>query len=687
MLCRMYRKLCYTKQRMQQPVSDSQTYSSTSSAVPAAQQGKHVRLWLHSVSMRPFVWRILSVLVITGLLIAVQSLLFTSRQATVRLLPDDRALSFLTTGMYAAEFDARGSYRWTSGSSQVRLPVLGTGPLLVFDLHLGPTFPDHPATQATLTVQDQQTTMIVVDDEPRRYRLALPSDLADVGELTVHIESATATVPPDTRAVGLRIEQAALTVPGADVVWLPPTYILVQLLLLAFGALMLTRIALPPLQSAGVLLAVAVVLLLLTVAQPLLLWPYATRFLGAFAVLTVLTYALLPAAERHLSWLAEPPLMRVVWGITLFACLLRLAGSLYPLFDAFDLELNTGRFLRTLNGDLVVVSRSIEFRNGITVYPPGAYVTLIPGALLGIAPPLLIQAGLAVIDGFGALTTAALARAFNTSARTAIFGALLYAAIPIHLTALWFGLTAQIFGQALMAPLAVALIVALRSERWRPWVMVGVLLTISLLTHIGVAIVAVAWLGLVWLLMLVQRGDQPVSRAQWWRFTRVLVLSGVASIIGIYGYVIGLKIEEMFFVTDKVQTSGYVPAYGLIVRAFRISFHELGWMLALPGLLLLAVWRRHLPRGGGEIIAGWLGVVVVFLAIEMVSGLQVRYIYFLTPLACVLIGLTLAALSRRGAAGSAAAVVIVVLLLVQGAAVWYQGALEGVMMSMSPLLR
>jgi ABC-type uncharacterized transport system permease subunit len=79
--------------------------------------------------------------------------------------------------------------------------------------------------------------------------------------------------------------------------------------------------------------------------------------------------------------------------------------------------------------------------------------------------------------------------------------------------------------------------------------------------------------------------------------------------------------------------------------------------------------------------------VVVFLAIEMVSGLQVRYIYFLTPLACILIGLTLAALSRRGAAGSAAAVVIVVLLLVQGAAVWYHGALEGVMMSMSPLLR
>jgi hypothetical protein len=180
---------------------------------------------------------------------------------------------------------------------------------------------------------------------------------------------------------------------------------------------------------------------------------------------------------------------------------------------------------------------------------------------------------------------------------------------------------------------------------------------------------------------------RDLSPALLWRFTLVLVVCGLISIIGTYGYVIVLKIEEMGVVSDKIQTSGYVPAYNLIWLAFQISFHRLGLLLLVPGLLLLALRRRALPFGGPELVLAWLGVLFVFLGIEMATALQVRYIYFVAPLACLLIALPLAAWAQRGRVGWAAAWGIVLLLLVQGALLWKQSALEDVMMSMSPLLR
>ena len=41
----------------------------------------------------------------------------------------------------------------------------------------------------------------------------------------------------------------------------------------------------------------------------------------------------------------------------------------------------------------MITHRSIEFHNGITVYPPGPYLALMPGLLVGLTPQLLLQAG------------------------------------------------------------------------------------------------------------------------------------------------------------------------------------------------------------------------------------------------------------------------------------------------------
>jgi hypothetical protein len=625
-----------------------------------------------------------AVLLLALLLVGAQSALLSLRQPTAQLALASRDISFLGSGFYAPEQDARGSYRWTAATAQVRLPVPAQGAFAVLRLHLGPAPPELAPPDMTLRLGQQPPARLDGSPEPRTYALLVPPAAATADGLDIRLQSDTFIIPPDTREVGLRLERLTLAAPGTSLVWLTPAYALPQVALLALAGVLLLRLRVRPLPATALLALLAAALTSLLLLRPLLLPDYVGRLAVAFVALALLTLLVLPLCERALSWAAPPALLRLLWGIALLACTLRLVGSLFPLFHAFDLGLNVERFITTVGGNLVVTSRSIEFRNGITVYPPGGYITLLPGVLLGLAPPVLIQGSLAIIDGFGAFTTGVLALALGMRRRAAILSAILYAAVPIHLTALWFGLTAQIFGQALMAPLALALLVALRSDSRRAWVAVAFLHTVALLTHIGVAIIGVAWLGLTWLALGARR---VLAWGAWWRFAWLQAGCLLVSVIGTYGYVIELKLQEAQYVADKVQTSGYVPAYGLIVRAFHISFYEGGLLLLLPGLLLLWLWRHRLPRGGGAMIIGWLGVVGVFLGIELLSALQVRYLYFLTPLACIAMALPLAALARRGRAAQIVAWGILLLLLVQGSLIWYRGTFENVMMSMSPLLR
>ncbi|HEU5100240.1 MAG TPA: hypothetical protein VFU22_14530, partial [Roseiflexaceae bacterium] len=529
----------------------------------------------------------------------------------------------------------------------------------------------------------QPPITITIDDRPRIYRVLVPPSATPLGGLTVDLQSGTVTAPPDMRPLGLRFEAATLdALAPSGLVWPAPAQALVSLLLLPVGALLLWRLQLPMRAIVAAITLAGVALAAVYHRQQLLTDSYVLRLLVALVVLTAATYWLLPIVERLGAWLAPPSLMRMLWALTALACMIRLAGALYPAFDAFDLALNVDRLLKTLGGTLVITKRSIEFRNGITIYPPGPYVVLLPGLLLGLAPKLLVQAGIAIIDGCGALTTGLLARALGASGRAAILSALIYAAAPISLTALWWGLSAQAFGQALMSPLALTILLALRRPRPRNWASVGLLFSMALLTHIGVAILAVVWLGLAWLALRLRGTTRP---ALWWRLTLVLAIGGLFSFALIYIDVVGLKLQQMYEVGEKVQTSGYVPAYSLIARGFLIAFDPLGLFLLPAGLLLL--WRRRLPHGGAELIGAWVGAVVLFWAIEMYSGLQVRYIYFLTPLACIMIGALLDRLAPRGVVARRVAWAVALLLLTQGSVYWLTSALTGVQMSMVPLLR
>lgn len=626
-------------------------------------------------------WAAGAVALALALLLAAEAARLAAAPSVALPVGDRRLGAVLLDGFHAAERDDRGAYRWTMGDARATFAAPGAGAGTVLRLWLGPGAPGGPA-ELLVAAGAGAELRLNLTPEPRRYQLLLPPGAVRAGSLDVALRSATLVVPPDTRAVGVRVEQIGARRLGPGAPW--PVHALLLAAILAAVALVALRVGLPAPAAAAAVLAVAAPLAALPWFGPLVAPIYLARLAVALALLAGLTFVALPALEARPALLGPPAEARAIWAVTMLACLVRLAGALYPPFAAYDLGLNLGRLAATVGGTLVATNESFEFGGGVTVYPSGPYVVLMPGMLLGLTPKLAVQGGIALLDGLATLGVAALGRALAMGARPLIYGCLAYAAVPIALTTLYYGHTAQAFGQALMAPLAAALLLGLRGAPgpW-PWLLAWALFSAALLSHIGVTILALAWLGLAWLALTLTR---RLDAATWRRLTLTLVLGGLTGLLFVYGPVVLSHLAIVTRLDFGGEGVAPAPSYNLIAKAWWISYTPLGLALAVAGLPLLRAAR--LPLGAAELLGAWVGAALLFAAVELATGLQVRYLVFLTPLACLLAGLSLSWLAGlRAAPGRWLAWGLSAALVAQGAWVWLPGALGVVAPSMVPLLR
>lgn len=658
----------------------------------------------------------LALVCLAALLAVAQAALLTARQVDTRVAAGSRAAARMFANVYMPERDSRGRFSWAGPDAKLRFGQVARADALGLEISLGPPPPQLVGTVLKLVAGGRTLGSITVDARPRRYQVLVPRDLLG-GELVVELRGETVAVPPDVRRVGVRLESAGISPLGAGLVWPSPQLLAVQSGLLALAALLLARVGARPAWAAAGAALLAGGLLAAFHSAYLQHEAYAGRLALALALLLGLTHWGMPLFERWAGWAGPPRLLRGLWCVALLACALRLAGSLYPLFSAYDIRLNVGRLLGLLGGILVDTNESFEFRGGTAIYPAGPYLALVPGLLLGLAPAPLVQAGIALLDGLSVLAIGLLARRLGLAPRAALVATLVAAIVPIGLTSLYYGHTAQIFGQALMAPLALALLRACERNRWRDWLAAGALLCMALLSHIGVSILAVAWLGLLWLAlgaMAARRRMRPApgmaeltkvgsprpdhapvetepkreeayafSAGGWRRLTAMLAISGVVGLLLVYAPLAAVALQGLRHAGAQVGAEATPPAYNLIARAFWIAYHPLGMLLALPGMVLLP----RLRGAAGALVGCWLAACALFWAVEMWSGLQVRYLIFLTPLAAIASGQLLDRLARRGTAGRVAAIAVLGLVLAQTWLLWHAGAFDNIAPSMVPLLR
>lgn len=623
----------------------------------------------------------LALLFALALLLFSESTRLTSEPITSLPLDDRRLALILLQGFHEEERDGRGLYRWTMGEAHARFAAPGAGPLAL-RLTIGSPVPGGQPSDLTLTFGNEQLRFPMAPG-PRVYYVLAPPGAVVRGNVELGLSSATAVVPPDERSVGVRVEAIEARRLGTGRAWPSPALLLAQAVILLGAGLVALRCGAPPLAAAALVLALAAPLAWLPYRYPIVMPDYFVRLAVASAFLAALTSLVLPQLERRPAWLGPPAEARVLWGVTMLAAALRLSGGLYPPFAAYDLYLNLERLMATVGGALVATNESFEFGGGVTVYPSGPYLVLMPGMLIGLTPKLAVQGGIGLIDGLATLAVAALGRALGMRGRPLLFACLAYAAVPINMATLYHGHTAQAFGQALMAPLAVALLLGFRGRGgpW-PWLLAWAMLSAALLSHIGVTILALAWLGLAWLALTLRRTlDWPT----WRSLTLALFLGGLCGLVLVYGPAILAHFETVSRLQSQGSPVSRGPAYNLIAKAWWISYSPVGLLLAAAALLLARRWR--LPKGAPELLGAWLGAALLFWGVEMLTGLQVRYLVFLVPLVCLLIGEALGWVAERRAFGAAVAWATSLGLLVYGAWVWYPGAFERVAPSMVMLLR
>ncbi len=568
------------------------------------------------------------------------------------------------------------TYRWTRENSTLHLTQFAVGPHLLLTLDLGGR-PD--PGQLTLKLNGQPWTELTAQTEERLYHLLLPPDVS--GDLIVEMQSEMFNPDGDQRRLGVKFEGFGLTVPTlmAPLPTLP--HFVSQAVLLLALQLTAIRLGWGWRRQALVVISVALVVAAVLGTMLLLAYVYTARLAVAACILAALTWVLLPIAERKLTWMGGPREVRLLWALMLLCIWIRFVGVFYPTFGAQDLGRNLNRLAMTIRGDLVIIAWSGEFADGDTIYPPGPYLAVMPGLTATGDQSAVLQGSLALLDGTTAFFVAMLVWRLAQQRQAARMAMLLYTSYLAVFGAMTYGFSAQIFGQWLTAPLALILLTPGALARPRMWALALILLLIAVLSHIGVAILAISWVGLILVLRFLTGWR---DRSFW--LTASMFVGAIALAFGLlYIHIFETTVSHMGHVTTTHAQSGFMLKGNtpLLWKGMRLAYSIPGLILTPLGVfLILRAWPavEHLV-----VPMAWVLTTLLFFLVDIATALQVRYFYFSLPLAAAAMAVVLGHLAGRGRVGQPVSWALVLAVAIPNILLWYSATMANGKISMTPL--
>ncbi len=587
---------------------------------------------------------------------------------------------FFLTNVSEPEGDEADPYRWTLGTSSMRIASLGeqAHALVTFELGGRPL----PGS-ARVLVGDQEIARFAVREQPQRVTVALPQPLRPASKII--IESDTFSTPEDARTLGIRIDGIRLTRIPSAIPWPPVLPYLFQLSMLCMGLLIAIRLNVGRLLQTGVVAVLLVALVFGLGASLPMADLYFARLAAALFALTCATWFLYGRVETLGFFAGRPQDARLLWVIMLLACAIRAIATTFPTFAGQDAFYHGNWFREVLSGDLALGVHSSEFGGGVITYPPGTYVALAPLVLATNNLQALLQGPLALVDGAATLAVGLLAYQLGLGRTTALFASLLYASNLPTFTAFAYGFSAQVLAQSLMAPLAIGLIYAANSRQIRGWLLAGLLFLLPMLVHVGVAILAATWVGGVLLILWLRRDYR-----QWWG-PAICALAALIALLFVYSYGLQWMLAHAGDMlrsaaapdTDAAPEPFFKGATPLLLKGARLAFSDIGLVLLPIGLLLLA--QKPLSHSQRAVASAWILSSVFYFAIDMLLALQVRYLYFAIPIASIGIALVLSHIAGRRRWGSALAWGLVLIIFGQNVALWFGAVFGDVYLSLTPL--
>ena len=540
---------------------------------------------------------------------------------------DTQVAPFLT-GFYAPEEASDGTlYRWSSGTSTIRNPSAPDDVSAIWRVSIA------ASTKATPMYINGSRTM---HSGARTYAVMGTPQTWGIASLTM--STATFADPQEARTLGVRVIRATVMQVKQHrpnlLVYLSSMVLVLSLALSAWVMGGRAR------ALAGALVIGMVIVTLCLRIDP--------RASGLWLRDIAVVLAGLPVALWVLRrWF---PISLLLGWASLFV--LRVWGIANPNFEGHDYRIHLRRLSDFASGIWTLSAHPYEFGRRESIILP-LYYRLADAFSALLGTHLALHLIIVMAETSIALVVWLLIRHAAFPARTALIAAFVVLLMPLSSSVLYWSFMQQI--SAHVFTFAIAYLTSNGSRR-AVW-LAGILLAIVALTHIGEAFIAAVW-------YLAIRFSEPDRFTRvWWLKTLPATLAGVA-VLPLYWSFLG-RIGASG--SNLVQPSNTEIAQQLQI-AFTVGLAPIPLFAAgiVVALLLVQKPRMALP---------WVSVVGFFLAVEVATRAQVRYLYTGAPLVAVALGWCIAPLWRKGIAARVFVVLIIGFLGWVTSALWIDAVL------------
>lgn len=565
-------------------------------------------------------------------------------------------------GGFEQEQNALGeTYRWMQAEAWIRVQGFDTASPRLLSLQVGGVPSSLPIT-ATMQVSTNTASVVLpLAQTARQYHLFIPP--THQPDWHVRLNVPTQQVLPDPRFLGVRLDYVQIQTPIN--VWSIVRWQLLIVQLAIVGSIIgLLRLLAADWQTIVGISSIAILALIaITGKFVLVAWAWQLRLLVVTAAATLLIYWLRSSIQNQIKPLLAPYQYRYLIIFSLISFFIPLISILFPNFGSHDRIIHADRLDQVAQGSAVLLDKLYEFQGRETITPTTFYLLALPLKLFFDNNGLIIEGLYTFLHASSGILLAITLLRWKVRPILALTAMILISAMPLKMTILWWGFAPQIVGQWLML---LFLTVFSFQSTLRPTLLSISVLSMAIWMHNGVALLAGTWIAGYCLLGFWLDSAQREYYRAW--FLRLIGIS----LIGLLAIYIDLFMKTGATQQQVVTFTQYMPA---VINGLSASFAPIGIIfIAILGLLPFLKLEQSKKL---LLVASGL-TFILFVAIDILFGVQVRYAYFILPF---LLMITILFIDQRLIAIKYADYVVITLtLLCYGYSLypWYDAIIYGV---------